>query len=134
MIGSEVRLRGFNVALGGGSFIYSNLKVTGGNTITAMFTITNKGKRAGADVPQLYLTNGPNGKHTRLLGFQRVELEPGASQNVTIAIDPRLPADYDGKASHWHIVAGTYRVALSKDAATEVQAKNVSLAERSFGK
>ncbi len=35
-------------------FRYSDLRVSGGKTVTASFTVTNVGKRAGADVPQLY--------------------------------------------------------------------------------
>ena len=30
---------------------YDNLEVKGGNTVTATFTVTNTGERAGADVP-----------------------------------------------------------------------------------
>ena len=124
----------FGYGLSYTSFTYSDLKITGSDTVTATFTVTNSGKQKGADVPQLYLTGAPEGKHTRLLGFQRVELEPGASQSISITADPRLLADYDSKASHWHIAAGTYRVALSRDAETEVQARNVPLTEHSFGK
>ena len=37
-----------------------DLKVEGGETVTASFTVTNTGTRAGADVPQLYLTDARN--------------------------------------------------------------------------
>jgi beta-glucosidase len=57
-------------------FAYSDLEVTGGETITASFTVTNTGQRDGADVPQLYLTGPPDQKRMRLLGFERVELAP----------------------------------------------------------
>src|SRR5262249_46759848 len=40
------------------SFAYSDLSIEGGETITATFTVTNTGGRAGADVPQLYLAAG----------------------------------------------------------------------------
>jgi beta-glucosidase len=59
------------------TFAYSDLEVTGGETITASFTVTNTGQRGGADVPQLYLTSAPDEKRMRLLGFERVELAPG---------------------------------------------------------
>ncbi len=39
------------------SFEYSDLKVEGGDTVTTTLTVTNTGERAGADVPQLYLTD-----------------------------------------------------------------------------
>ena len=74
------------------TFDYRDLKVEGGETVTASFTVTNTGTRAGADVPQLYLTDAPNERRMRLLGFERVKLEPGASARVTITADPRLLA------------------------------------------
>jgi beta-glucosidase len=42
------------------SFAHSDLEVSGGETITASFTVTNTGEREGADVPQLYLTDAPD--------------------------------------------------------------------------
>ncbi len=33
----------------------------------------------GADVPQLFLTQPPDGKRMRILGFERVELQSGDS-------------------------------------------------------
>ena len=38
------------------SFEYTGLEATGGETVTAGFTVTNTGEHRGADVPQLYLT------------------------------------------------------------------------------
>ena len=80
------------------SFAYSDLEVSGGETITASFTATNTGEREGADVPQLYLTSAPDQQRMRLLGFERVELAPGESREVTLTADPRLLARFDGAA------------------------------------
>jgi len=101
------------------TFDYSDLQVEGGDTITATFTVTNTGDRPGADVPQVYLTDAPGGPRMRLLGFQRVELEPGASRQVTITADPRLLARFDGPdeiTGHWRIAEGTHRIAVGKSA------------------
>ena len=65
--------------------------------------MANTGKVAGADVPQLYLMEAPDAKRVRLLGFERVELAPGESRQVTLTADPRLLARSDGKASQWRI-------------------------------
>ncbi|WP_428978072.1 fibronectin type III-like domain-contianing protein [Mycobacterium bohemicum] len=35
-------------------------------------------------MPQLYLTDAPDGPRLRLLGFRRVELAPGESRRVSI--------------------------------------------------
>src|SRR5262249_20924773 len=74
------------------TFAYGDLEVAGGETVTARFTVTNTGARAGADVPQLYLTAAPDGARARLLGFERVELAPGESRRVAVTADPRLLA------------------------------------------
>ena len=56
------------------TFDYKDFKVSGGETITATFTVTNTGNVTGADVPQVYLTAAPEGRRMRHLGFERVEL------------------------------------------------------------
>jgi beta-glucosidase len=79
-------LYAFGHGLGYTTFAYEGLAV---EDLTATFTVTNTGARAGADVPQLYLTE----PRMRLLGFDRVELAPGESRTVTITADPRLVPD-----------------------------------------
>ncbi len=73
--------------------------------------MTNTGKREGADVPQLYLTDAPGEKRMRLLGFERVRLRPGESPRVTVTADPRLLGKFEAGADQWRISNGTYRVA-----------------------
>ena len=96
--------------------VHRTSNVEGGDTVTATFTVTNTGDRAGADVPQLYLTGAPGGPRMRLLGFERVELEPGESRQLTVTADPRLLARFDGQAGRWRIAGGTYQIAVSKAA------------------
>lgn len=115
------------------SFSYSDLKVSGGKTITASFTVTNTGDREGADVPQLYLTEAPGGPRLRLLGFERVALKPGESRQVLISADPRLLARFDAAARQWRIADGVHRVMLGKSAAETVLAAEATLDGRLFG-
>src|SRR5262249_16391242 len=109
-------LYSFGYGLSYTSFDYKDFKVSGGETVTASFTVTNTGKIAGGDVPQVYLTDAAGERRMRLLGFERVELKPGESRTVTVAADPRLLARFDGKngLGLWRISEGTYRVALGK--------------------
>ena len=116
------------------SFEYRDLTVDGGATISASFTVVNVGGRGGADVPQLYLTAAPGGQCLRLLGFERVELEPGASRRVTIEADPRLLGHYDGSAGTWRIEPGSHAVAVGASAAALRPAAGVELAGRAFGR
>ena len=115
------------------TFEYADLQVEGGDTITASFTVTNTGGRAGADVPQLYLARAPGEARTRLLGFERVELAPGHSRRITLTADPRLIARYDGPAGQWQIDEGTYSVALAKAADSPGLSGQTALTEALFG-
>jgi beta-glucosidase len=116
-------------------FSYGDLKVSGGETIMATFTVTNTGKVAGADVPQVYMTDAAGEKRMRLLGFERVELAPGASKTVTVKADPRLLARFDGRngLGQWRIAEGSYRIALGRSAGDHLLTADVPLAARVFG-
>lgn len=114
------------------TFEYRDLVVTGGQTVRASFSVANIGDRSGADVPQLYLTGAPEERRVRLLGFERIELEPGAARRVTIEADPRLVARYDGAAGAWHIAPGSYAVAVGKSAVDWELTAQVDLAGRRF--
>jgi beta-glucosidase len=124
----------FGYGLSYTSFGYSNLKIAGGDTIVATFTLTNTGKMTGADVPQLYLTEAPDERRMRLLGFQRVELAPGESREVTLTAEPRLLARFDGKASQWRITEGVHRIALGGSADDLALVGSANLSGRLFGK
>lgn len=85
----------FGYGLSYTKFGYSDLKlpvqVPAGSPLTAQATITNTGTTAGDEVAQLYLTfpNVPGAPLKALRGFQRIHLEPGASQTVKFELNPR---------------------------------------------
>ena len=115
------------------TFGYSDFKVTGGDTVTASFTVTNTGNREGADVPQVYLTAAPGETRKRLLGFERISLKPGESRSVTIKADPRLLARFDGERGKWRIAGGVHRIMLGKNAEDAGAIEDVTLDARLFG-
>ena len=70
----------------------SSTSIAAGQPVTVTTTVTNTGDMAGDEVVQVYLRDEISSV-TRpvkeLAGFQRVTLEPGASQRVSITIEPR---------------------------------------------
>lgn len=123
-----------------GSAIRASLSATSrsaqAETITASFKVTNTGSRPGADVPQLNLTGAGGEQRLRLLGFERVELQPGESRLMTIAADPRLLARFsglDGILGSWSIADGIHRVALGRSANDSVLVVDMPMKGRRFG-
>ena len=98
-------------------FAYSNLKLTGNRTLTVSFDVTNTGDRAGADVPQIYATPPAAGAVARLVGFERVTLQPGQTLHVTRTAELRVLGAWDETAHGFHVSGGRYAVAIGHNAA-----------------
>jgi beta-glucosidase len=85
----------FGYGLSYTTFSYSGLNVpasvAAGSPLIAEVTVTNTGSKAGDEVAELYLNfpKVPGAPLKALRGFQRVHLEPGASQKVTFELKPR---------------------------------------------
>lgn len=95
-------------------FSHSVLSARGGGSVQLSFTVKNVGDRVGADVPQAYLVARNGEKLQRLVGFQKVALQPGESCKVTLVVDNRLLADW--KDGGWSIPGGSYSFALGENA------------------
>jgi beta-glucosidase len=98
-------------------FAYDHLKVSGGGTLEVQFDVLNTGRVAGADVPQLYLTSAAGRRTLRLIGFERVTLEPGERRTITLTADRRLLGWFDEEHRRWQLDRGVYQVRLGKSAA-----------------
>ncbi|MGD8199347.1 beta-glucosidase [Ornithinimicrobium sp. W1679] len=71
--------------------------------------VTNTGDRQGAEVVQVYVAIPATGQPPkRLVGFQKVWLEPGESAEVAVTIDPQATAK---PFSVWDYATGSFRVA-----------------------
>ncbi len=87
------------------------------------FDVQNTGKFAGAEVPQVYLglPDGTGEPPKRLVGWQKVLLDPGALQHVAIPIvlnDSSHPMSYwDVRSNNWVIASGDYKVYLGTSSA-----------------
>lgn len=115
-------------------FAYDGLQISGDETVTATFTVTNTGTRDGDDVPQIYLVEGAGDRRMRLLGFERVSLRPGESTRVTVRADARLLARFQASSGCWRIGAGRYHVALGRSATDLRLYAETTLGEREFGR
>ena len=99
------------------SFKYENLKIAKqkvkqGEPVKISFTLTNIGKVKGAEVPQIYLHDvacSVNRWFIELAGFERIELDPGESREVSFTLtDEQLRVlDLDMK---WTVEPGVFRV------------------------
>jgi beta-glucosidase len=142
----------FGFGLSYTTFAYSGLSVaptvdqqTGQAQLAVTYTITNTGNREGAEASQVYLTLPPaaNEPSKRLVGFQKVDLMPGASQQLTVTIDSSTsnhPLSYwvpDNDApvpgwghGNWVTASGDYTIQVGTSSADTPLAATVSL---SFG-
>ena len=76
--------------------------------------MTNTGSVAGKEVVELYVS-APDGGLVKpvyeLKGFAKTkELKPGASETVTVTIDPYTLASFNEATSAWETPAGNYMV------------------------
>lgn len=97
-------------------FRYANLKIEDGAQLTVHFDVTNSGKRAGADVPQLYVQAKSAAGTTayRLAGFEKVALAPGETRHISLTVDPRVIARFDEAAQGWKLDAGRYPLRIGR--------------------
>lgn len=105
----------FGYGLSYTQFKYSDLKVkaTGKDTVSVTFTLTNTGKRDGAEVAQVYVGDG-HAKIARpvkeLKGFARTELKSGESKAVTVDLDRRAFSYYDVNTKAWTVAPGKFEI------------------------
>jgi beta-glucosidase len=81
--------------------------------VEVSFDVTNTGSRAGAEVAQLYVSEkAPKVPRPakELKGFAKVQLKPGETKRVTIALDPRSFSYYDVRSKQWRAEAGTFEI------------------------
>jgi beta-glucosidase len=80
----------FGYGLSYSDFGYSNFQIDGANV---RVTVTNKSKRDGEEVVQLYATPAASstGQIRQLVGFQRLHLKPGEVRVVTFTRPTGVP-------------------------------------------
>lgn len=105
----------FGFGLSYTTFAFANLQVQPsvkvGQNVAVTFDVTNTGHLAGADVAQLYVSepDAPIARPEReLKGFAKVRLAPGATQHVTLMLDPRSFSYWDVATHNWKMDTGKF--------------------------
>jgi beta-glucosidase len=110
----------FGFGLSYTQFKLSNLRLTPGEsagTLTVKATVSNVGRREGAEVVQVYVRqNHPNPAFPRppreLKGFRKISLAPGASGEVSLQLDASSFAYYNPAEHAWIAEAGDYTICV----------------------
>lgn len=102
----------FGYGLSYTTYEYSSLKATGDGGLTVSFTIKNTGNRAGTEIAEVYaaLPAGTGEPPKRLVGWSKVELNPGESKDVTVQVEPLFLSTFDTQKHAWQRSAGDYAV------------------------
>lgn len=102
----------FGYGLSYTQFAYSDLQ-TDGKTVA--FTLTNTGKRDGAEVAQVYISCR-SGKAIRpkkeLKGFQKVFLKAGESRRVTIVLDDKAYRYFNTATGRFEMETANYIISV----------------------
>ena len=103
----------------------SNTTMTTDGSVTLKIDVTNTGKRAGAEVVQLYIADLKSSlprPAKELKGFKKVQLNPGETKTVEFTIDRRALEFYNDAKSQWEAEPGAFE-AIIGTSATDVKGK-----------
>ena len=110
-------LWGFGYGLTYSTFTYGPVKLSAtslkaGEPMVATVKVTNTSSIAGDAVAEAFLkTPQPGGPIHSLVGFQRVHLAPGKSEDVSITLQPRSLSSVDDQGQR-SILAGEYQLSV----------------------
>jgi beta-glucosidase len=99
----------FGFGLSYTTFSYSGLKA-GLDSVT--FTVRNTGKRAGAEIAQVYagLPQNAGEPPKRLVAWDKIQLAPGESRTVTLKLDPKFLSIFNEQKDDWELLPGEYKI------------------------
>ncbi|APA89227.1 glycoside hydrolase family 3 C-terminal domain-containing protein [Paraburkholderia sprentiae WSM5005] len=104
----------FGYGLSYTSYSYSglNAQMDASGNVTVTFTVKNTGSRAGAEIAEVYaaLPSGLGEPPKRLVGWQKVALQAGQSQQVSVSIAPKLLSTWDATNHVWKLNGGVYQM------------------------
>jgi len=100
----------FGFGLSYTTYSYSHLKVEAGKSPHVSFTVTNTGKRAGAEIAEVYasLPAAAAEPPKRLVAFSKLKLAPGESKEVSLEVNPKYLSIFNLDQNGWQLLAGDY--------------------------
>jgi beta-glucosidase len=100
----------FGYGLSYTTYRYSDLKVTPGAATTMSFTVTNTGRRAGAEIAEVYAALPASAEEPpkRLVGWSKVWLKAGEGKTASVTVDPQYLSVYQPATNQWRVVPGAY--------------------------
>jgi len=100
----------FGFGLSYTTYAYSGLKVTPGNKVRVTFTVTNTGRRPGAEIAEVYaaLPAAAGEPPKRLVGWSKLKLNAGESKEVSIEVDPKYLSVFNVDRNAWELVPGAH--------------------------
>ncbi len=107
----------FGFGLSYTTFAYSDLTVTDKGV---KFTITNTGKRDGAEIAQLYVGKKESSlirPKKELKGFKKVWIKAGQSTEVEIPFDDKTFRYFSTVSNKWEIESGMYQIMIGANVA-----------------
>jgi beta-glucosidase len=119
----------FGFGLSYTTFKYSALEVTSGPSPQITFQVTNSGGRAGVEIAEVYAALPASAEEPpkRLVGWKRLELAPGESKTVSIAIDPKYLSIWDVTGDKWQLVPGSYTFMVGGSSQDLTMSKKITL-------
>ncbi len=106
------------------TFAYGKLQadkpVTIDGNMTFQLTVKNTGKRAGAEVVQLYIRDVQSSlprPYKELKAFQKVFLQPNESKTVTFTIDKAALSFFDSAKHQWVAESGIFEAIVGSSSA-----------------
>jgi beta-glucosidase len=107
----------FGFGLSYTTFAYSGLKA---DMNQVSFTVRNTGKRAGAEIAQVYagLPAAANEPPRRLVAWEKIPLAPGESKTVTLSLDPKLLSIFNEQKDAWELLPGEYKFSVGGSSRT----------------
>lgn len=91
---------------------FSKNEITCDETVEVIIPVSNKGKRDGTEVVQVYVkkVNDTDGPIKTLRGFKKLEVGAGKSSKVTIELDPSAFEFFDLNQNKMAVTPGEYEV------------------------